>query len=66
MLEELGWRKRLDQVDERIALNAAFLRQVVDNPDIFAHYETGPLEDHIHQDGKFLKHQDLHYLTQNT
>ena len=53
-------------MDERIALNAAFLRQVVDNPDIFAHYETGPLEDHIHQDGKFLKHQDLHYLTQNT
>lgn len=35
LLESLGWRKKIDLVDERIEANSRFLRAVVDYPEIF-------------------------------
>lgn len=35
LLDSLGWRKKIDLVDERIEANSRFLRAVVDYPEIF-------------------------------
>jgi carnosine N-methyltransferase len=35
LLEALGWKARLDKVDECIAVNAGVLRAFVENPEIF-------------------------------
>lgn len=35
LLDSLGWRKKIDLVDERVEANARFLRAVVDYPEIF-------------------------------
>ncbi|SRR6266436_10191801 len=35
LLNELGFRKKIDMVDQRIEANAKFLHAVVDHPDIF-------------------------------
>jgi hypothetical protein len=36
-LEELGYKKKLQDVDDAILANAKFLDQIVSNPDIFGH-----------------------------
>lgn len=46
LLEELGWRSRLNEVDYKIAENAQFLNTIVDHPDIFA-MGGGVEEDHV-------------------
>ena len=35
LLDELGWRKKIDLVDEKIEANARFLKSIVDYPQIF-------------------------------
>lgn len=35
LLESLGWRKKIDLVDDRIEANAKFLKEIVDYPEIF-------------------------------
>jgi hypothetical protein len=44
LLEDLGWRKKIDLVDEKIEANAAFLKQIVADPQIFDGEEDD--EDH--------------------
>jgi carnosine N-methyltransferase len=34
-LDEIGWKKKLDEVDAAIQANARFLRQIVMHPEIF-------------------------------
>jgi carnosine N-methyltransferase len=41
----LGYKKKLEQVDEAILVNAKFLDQIVANPEIFGHDLTFPDED---------------------
>lgn len=36
-MEHLGYKKKLDEVDEAILKNADFLGQIVANPEIFGH-----------------------------
>ena len=35
LLDSLGWRTKIDLVDQRIEVNARFLRTIVDYPEIF-------------------------------
>ena len=42
MIDELGYKRKLVEVDEAILANAAFLNQIVANPEIFENY---PAED---------------------
>lgn len=37
LLEELGYKKKLQDVDKAILVNATFLNQIVANPEIFGH-----------------------------
>jgi carnosine N-methyltransferase len=37
ILEDLGYKQKLDEVDQAIMANAAFLGQIVANPEIFGH-----------------------------
>ena len=37
LLDALGYKKKLDEVDEAILANADFLGQIVENPEIFGH-----------------------------
>ncbi|KAG8986261.1 hypothetical protein FRB93_005355 [Tulasnella sp. JGI-2019a] len=67
LLEDLGWRSRLNEVDYKIAENAQFLNMVVDHPDIFAMEMEGPGEDgdraadeHSHHQHETNAHQDHH------
>ena len=34
-MNELGWRKKIDLVDDCIEANAKFLKEIVDYPEIF-------------------------------
>jgi carnosine N-methyltransferase len=36
-LEKIGYKKKLEQVDEAILKNSEFLNQIVANPEIFGH-----------------------------
>lgn len=40
LLEQVGWKQRLEDVDEKIAANQAFLDMIVDHPDIFSHEDA--------------------------
>lgn len=37
LLAQLGYKKKLDEVDSAILANANFLGKIVDNPEIFGH-----------------------------
>ncbi|TFK32167.1 N2227-like protein-domain-containing protein [Crucibulum laeve] len=37
LLDTLGYKKKLDEVDQAILVNADFLAQIVENPEIFGH-----------------------------
>ena len=37
LLDELGYKKKLQEVDRAIMANASFLSQIVANPEIFGH-----------------------------
>ena len=37
ILERLGYKQKLDEVDDAILANAKFLNQIVANPEIFGH-----------------------------
>lgn len=37
VLEDLGYKQKLDEVDQAILANAEFLDQIVANPEIFGH-----------------------------
>ena len=37
VLEDLGYKQKLDEVDQAILANAEFLGQIVANPEIFGH-----------------------------
>ncbi|KAG8884284.1 hypothetical protein FRB98_002524 [Tulasnella sp. 332] len=62
LLEELGWRRRLNEVDYKIAENAQFLNTIVDHPDIFAmggdmsEDDNAPDAEHSHQHGTDTPH----------
>ncbi|KAG5633316.1 hypothetical protein DXG03_007645, partial [Asterophora parasitica] len=43
VLVTLGYKQKLDEVDEAIRVNADFLSQIVANPEIFGH-DLGPDE----------------------
>lgn len=47
ILERLGYKQKLDEVDDAILANAKFLNQIVANPEIFGH-DLSALEE---QDG---------------
>jgi carnosine N-methyltransferase len=51
VIDELGYKRKLVQVDNAIIANAAFLDQIVANPEIF---ENGPGED----EGEFGEARD--------
>ncbi|KAG9043300.1 hypothetical protein FS837_009763 [Tulasnella sp. UAMH 9824] len=48
LLEQVGWKQRLEDVDEKIAANQAFLDMIVDHPDIFSH-EDADDDEHDHE-----------------
>jgi hypothetical protein len=35
LLEDVGWKNKLDEIDTAIQANARFLRRIVRNPEIF-------------------------------
>ena len=37
LIESLGYKKKLDEVDQAILVNADFLNKIVANPEIFGH-----------------------------
>ncbi|ETW77529.1 hypothetical protein HETIRDRAFT_243953, partial [Heterobasidion irregulare TC 32-1] len=37
LLETLGYKKKLEEVDQAILVNAEFLNKIVANPEIFGH-----------------------------
>jgi carnosine N-methyltransferase len=37
VLEDLGYKQKLDEVDQAILVNAEFLSRIVANPEIFGH-----------------------------
>lgn len=37
ILERLGYKQKLDEVDDAILANAKFLNQIIANPEIFGH-----------------------------
>ena len=43
LLEDLGYKKKLHDVDQAILANAKFLNQIVANPEIFGH-DLSPIE----------------------
>lgn len=47
LLDGLGWRKKIDLVDERVEANSRFLKAIVDYPEIFEGRE-GPMHEHAH------------------
>lgn len=53
MLVDLGWKQKLEAVDEKIERNADFLRQVVDSPEIFSNHEYGEGGDEYDNDVEF-------------
>ncbi|KAG8991336.1 hypothetical protein FRB90_001390 [Tulasnella sp. 427] len=48
LLEQVGWKKRLEEVDEKIAANQAFLNLLVDHPDIFSYEDQDDQDHHSH------------------
>jgi hypothetical protein len=50
LLDQLGYKRKLLEIDDAILANAAFLNQIVANPEIF---ESSP-EDEDQDLGKFL------------
>ncbi|GJJ14703.1 hypothetical protein Clacol_008970 [Clathrus columnatus] len=54
LLESVGWKKKLDQVDAAIQTNARFLRNIVTDPEIFErddHDEASDSEENPTSDG---------------
>lgn len=45
LLESIGWKKKLDQVDSAIQANAQFLRKIIMNPDIFGRSDLQDAEE---------------------
>jgi carnosine N-methyltransferase len=48
MLDSLGWRTKIDLVDQRIEANARFLKTIVDYPEIFE--GDSDQQEHEHDD----------------
>ncbi|KAG8975335.1 hypothetical protein FRC05_005894 [Tulasnella sp. 425] len=57
LLEQVGWKKRLEEIDEKIAANQAFLDLIVDHPDIFSHEDV---DDDEHDHEPHGSHQHSH------
>lgn len=59
LLEEIGYKQKMNEVDDAIIINAQFLSQIVASPEIFGHgidtdeqqQEDDTQEDHVHEDG---------------
>jgi carnosine N-methyltransferase len=51
LLEEIGWKSKLDDIDTAIQANARFLRKIVMNPEIFEGGEQDE-DDSGHVDAK--------------
>lgn len=47
LLETLGYKKKLEEVDQAILVNAEFLNKIVANPEIFGH---GMEDENVRQD----------------
>jgi carnosine N-methyltransferase len=58
VLEGLGYKQKLDEVDKAIIQNAEFLGQIVANPEIFGHDLGIEEEEHHHNHGEDLQSQD--------
>lgn len=67
LLERLGYKEKLAEVDDAILANAEFLKQIVANPEIFGHDVSAlqepegdeeppsqdlPVENHTHPEGQ--------------
>jgi hypothetical protein len=57
LLEELGYKEKLREVDKAILVNASFLNQIVANPEIFGHDDLTLNED----EGDAIKDDPVHH-----